>query len=76
MCYVSDCYLTNECVYVVITATVRVVFLRKDLQFDVNLLNSSSASYQSFESFIKFQVRMSFKYIPNLAQTANYNRQL
>ena len=76
MCYVPDGYLTNECVYFVITATVRVVFLRKDLQFDFNLLNSSSAAYKSFESFIKSQVRMSFKYLPNPAQKADYNRQL
>ena len=74
MRYVSECYLTNECVYFVITATIRVVFLRKNLQFDVNLLNSSSAAYQSFESFIKSQVRMSFKYLPNLVQKVDYNR--
>ena len=74
MRYVSECYLTKECVYFVVTATIRVVFLRKNLQFDVNLLNSSSAAYQSFESLIKSQVRMSFKYLPNLVQKVDYNR--
>lgn len=65
MCYVSECYLTNECVYFVFTATIRVVFLRKNLQFDFNLLNSSSAAYQSFETFIKSQVNISFNCLPN-----------